>query len=244
LIFKRPKAKAAETTMKRCPFCAEEIQDAAVKCRFCNSMLTPQGAGQPAAAAVHDAFGLATNPTQPPYAAAPAPAPPPATTQDPAVRVLYDGTPSWRAWFWSFFATVVLVLGGVALGIFLAVAYEPIYSIGGGVLVLVGLVWYGILRLSLRSQRVRITTQTIDLESGVFGKTIHTLQLWRVHDIDFEQSVGERILGIARIHVLSQDQEKPKVTLVGLSATRTLFDQLKDAIAIARQAKNVLGVVS
>ena len=93
-----------------------------------------------------------------------------------------------------------------------------------------------------KGRRWRITNRTIDYEVGVFSKRVETLQLWRVKHIDFRQSFMERLLGIATIHVLTNDLADAELCIRGLPASREIFDRLKDACNLARQQR-VVGVV-
>lgn len=135
-----------------------------------------------------------------------------------AERVLFEGTVPHKVYLGSY-----LLLGLLSLA-------------------LVGLPFLVALWLRVRSERWKVTSRRIEHQTGILSRKVTVLDLWRVKDITYTQTLTDRLFGEGRITLLSSDATDPLLTLRGLPGHKQLFDDLTRSVSAARAAGRALAV--
>jgi membrane protein YdbS with pleckstrin-like domain len=159
-----------------------------------------------------------------------------------APKLIYEGSPTWKAWLGQYIMAWLLIATVLVTGA-LWIDNEVQASLALGLLAVpaAGGIWLLVLATRRRGLRFRITDAGIDFEHGVLSKEIETIQLWRVRHIDFQQTLFERLFGIANIRVMTTDKSDAELVIRGIPNAREVFERLKDALQVARQ-RQVIGV--
>lgn len=91
--------------------------------------------------------------------------------------------------------------------------------------------------------RYKITLRRVEYERGIVSKNVESLELWRVLDVRYNQSLVDRIFGNAKITLVGTDQSDPELVMHGLPKHRQLFEQLRDAVQAARHTSRPMELV-
>jgi uncharacterized membrane protein YdbT with pleckstrin-like domain len=136
----------------------------------------------------------------------------------PQEEVIWEGRPTWRAWALNWIAGWVLL--PILIGVFLLLS-----------------VW-----MRVRSTRWKVTSRRIETETGLLSKRIDTLELWRVRDVEFRQSIIDRIVGVSSLLITAHDDASPVLEIRGAPADRAIYDRLMTAVMEARQQRGILAL--
>jgi hypothetical protein len=94
--------------------------------------------------------------------------------------------------------------------------------------------WRGRPFLSLREFYI-ITTERLKIYKGMLSRDMENIELIRIKDMDINQGVSERMLGIGDITLRGQDASAPDIVLNNISKPQEVFEILRKAWLDARK---------
>jgi membrane protein YdbS with pleckstrin-like domain len=239
---------------KVCPFCAETILAAAVKCRYCGEFLNT-----PRAKAMLNPFDNASldgarnrRDGQGPQGEGDDAS---KEQKDKPDAIVYKGRPTLWAIMWD------IVKGGSVLLIAIAIMafrIERISWLGfssasmasiGKYRVLLGLGMFIAVGAMLfyKAWKVRMThyevsPDRIEYGEGIFDRKIDNLDMFRVVDIKLRRNIIDILVGVGTVTLTTTDKSHPEFEFKKIRNCRELYDFIKKASLSADRRTNVVHV--
>jgi len=169
--------------------------------------------------------------------------PPQGSSAQPGDReIIYEGTARATAQYAGYLKWfgASIVGGGVAYGLGLIEFFStwPLWVLG--FVGLPGMLWTF---LRYKTTRYKITNRRVEYEHGVLSTSVDSLELWRVLDVRYKQTLIDRMLGNATVTLIGTDQTDPELELYGLPNARKLFEDLREAVQVARHTSRPMEMV-
>ena len=93
--------------------------------------------------------------------------------------------------------------------------------------------------LTTRNHHVRISSERIQITTGVLSKRMEEVELYRVKDTSLEQPFLLRLFGLANIHLTTSDQSSPQLLIGPIAEARQVRENLRGAVEKVRDKKRV-----
>lgn len=131
-------------------------------------------------------------------------------------------------------AFLLIIAAGVeSMRLFPALAHVLWWcEIVASALVVVGIFTHAV---SVTFTRYTLDSKRLTMRYGFFGRSITSLELFRIQDVNFVQTWWQEMLGIGTLVILTSDQYHPREVLVGVRNGPELREQLTRAATAIRR---------
>lgn len=95
-----------------------------------------------------------------------------------------------------------------------------------------------------RSRRYRLTTRRVVVETGVLGKRLEQVDLYRVSDYTVLRPLGQRLLGTGTLVLRTLDRTSPIVTIDNIRADVVdLYERIRAATELEKSRRGGIRVM-